>query len=331
VSQARPAVTIVVPTAGRPERVSACVDALLRSSDTAECKVSAVLVVDNDPTPGPDLGLARDDDPPVRLLREPSPGAARARNRGLAAATTEIVVFVDDDIVVGEDWLDTLVAPLVAAEVVATVGPISLDTGPTRPRWLTPHLEHWYSALDLGPTTRRLGPGERGWSANLAVRRAEAMDAGGFDRRLGPGTDIGYGEDVDLQARLVADGRAVVYAAGAGVTHCVGPDRLRRRWLARRAYQGGRTEVAVDRLAGRAPARRRPLRAFRSLAGGVLWGGSALAGGARDPARHPGLVTEQLAVWCAKAGAAAAYCSLPGLDDASAPGRRPAEPQRGQG
>jgi hypothetical protein len=243
------------------------------------------------------------------MTREPVAGASRARNRGLAWATTDIVVFVDDDVMVDDGWLDALVEPLSDPDVVATVGPITLDCAVARPPWLTPNLESWFSALDLGSHTRSLGPFEHGWSANLAVRRSAARGIGGFDTRLGPGMPAAFGEDADFLDRLRGGGGEVVYADRASVRHRVGPDRLRVRWLARRAYEEGVTEVALGHRHGSVAPRRRPIRAMRSLGGAVVRGFPRLVRTARDPACRPGLLVEQMVIWSAKVGAVAGHWS----------------------
>lgn len=301
------ATTVIVPTRGRPDQVQACVEALLVGVAGAATPVEAIVVVDNNALPSA-VRLPDDGQIVVRVLHEPRQGASRARNRGLAEATTDTVVFVDDDVWVERGWLDALLAPLADRAVAAAVGPISLACRPARPRWLTPALESWFSALDLGADTRPLTPLEHGWSANLAVRRSAIDVIHGFDPHLGPGTRSAFGDDADLLDRLRADGSVVVYAHDAWAHHQVGADRLRLRWLVRRGYRQGLTDVALQARDGHRDGRR-PLRALRSVAGGLRWGLPALVRTARDPARRPGLAAEQLVIWSCKLGAARAYLS----------------------
>jgi GT2 family glycosyltransferase len=321
VSAARPAATIVVPTRDRPAGVQACVDALAACAAAAETAVDAIVVVDNNRSAPLEVATPAGCDVPLRVCREPAAGASRARNRGLAEATTDVVVFVDDDVAVSDGWLDALVEPLVDPQAVATVGPITLDFAPARPRWLTPDLESLFSALDLGSDTRPLGPVEHGWSANLAVRRSVACAIGGFDTRLGPGMPAAFGDDADFLDRLRVDGDTVVYAHRASVRHRVGPERLRLRWLAWRAYRQGVTEVALRHRDRSAPARRHPIRALRSLGGAVVRAFPRLLRTARDPVLRPGLFVGQVVLWSAKVGAAAGYWSPRVLGPMTADGR----------
>lgn len=288
-------VTIIVPTRGDQAQVQRCVDALAAGAARAATPVAVILVVDNSLAADALQVMSPAGFPvPVRVIREPVTGASSARNRGLGAATTDLVVFVDDDVEIIGAWLDALVAPFRSEDVVAVVGPIALEcTGP-RPGWLTRSLEVWYSALHHGATTRPLDASEYGWSANLAVRRAAAADIGGFDARLGPGTGAAFNDDVDFVDRLRSDGAQIVYAADAPVNHRVGPDRLRLRWLTKRGYRQGRAFAALDRIRGVAPNRRQPLRGSRALAGAVFGELPRMVRIARDPELRRGLFADQL-------------------------------------
>ena len=74
-------------------------DACLRSLADLDYPDYEVIVVDNRP-PGSPVDL-----PGVRVLPETRPGISAARNRGLEAATGEIVAFTDDDVEVDPGWL----------------------------------------------------------------------------------------------------------------------------------------------------------------------------------------------------------------------------------
>lgn len=58
----------------------------------------------------------------VRYVREPRRGIANARNRGLAEATGAILLFMDDDVRVPEDWLCVLCEAIAAGKDAVSVG-----------------------------------------------------------------------------------------------------------------------------------------------------------------------------------------------------------------
>jgi GT2 family glycosyltransferase len=178
----------------------------------------------------------------VRVVVEPNVGASRARNAGLTEARSEIVAFVDDDVIVEPGWLPALCRPFRDPDVTCVVGRIELEPERARPGWLTPDLEGWYGAVDLGDEDRELPSGTWGYGGNFAVRRAAALRVGGFDVRIGPGQRSRYNEDVDLMARA-ATTAPLWYSAGARVKHRIGSDRLTWRWLLHRAFLQGRSNA----------------------------------------------------------------------------------------
>jgi hypothetical protein len=95
-----PAVTVVIPTRNRRQRVAGAVASAQRQT----LRDIEILVVDDASTDGTGEVLAdvASQDPRVRVLRQEEPGGApRARNRGLDDARGEFVAFLDDD----DRWL----------------------------------------------------------------------------------------------------------------------------------------------------------------------------------------------------------------------------------
>src|SRR6056297_1807949 len=105
----RPAISIVIPTYRRPERMSRLLPLVLSQiAGLSQGTMLELIVVDN----CPDLS-ARDVvtafDNPVRYHSEPAPGVANARNRGVAEALGEYVLFLDDDELPRDNWLSAFI------------------------------------------------------------------------------------------------------------------------------------------------------------------------------------------------------------------------------
>lgn len=264
-------VTVVLPTHRRPAGLARALQALARQVDAPPFDV---VVVDNDAAPHPAPVL-----PPglrARVVTEPVPGAAAARNRGIAEATAPLVAMLDDDVVPADDWLAGLAAPVLAGEADLAGGRVVLDPTVDRPRWLAPSLEGYLTALDLGPHRRPLAPDESLLTASLLVRADLLRQVGGFAPELGPrgGRQL-VGDDVQLVRDLRAAGARAVWVPDAVVVHDLPPERLRPAWVVRRAYLQGRSDWRVDRAD---LAQRR--------AGGARVAASWLAGELRDRRRE---------------------------------------------
>jgi glycosyltransferase involved in cell wall biosynthesis len=238
--------SIVVCTRNRAGRLPECLGAL---ADQVGAGDHEVVVVDNGSADGTD-GLVRAwaaaDPERRRRLREPVAGLSRARNRGVAAARGEVVLFIDDDALAPRGWVAAHLAAYARDPAIVGVGgPVALRWPDGRPGWLAPRLEHWYSALDHGDDAMATWPTPHGpYGTNMSVRRATLDEVGGFDTRLGRrGRSLMSSEEGDLFSRVWATGGTVAYEPATLVLHGVTPDRLSRRWVLRRGWAQGRTNA----------------------------------------------------------------------------------------
>lgn len=239
-----PFASVVVSTHERPGPVGACIASILE----ADYPALEVLVVDNAPRTSATremVGERFGDDPRVRYLLEPTPGASAGRNCGLRAATGEVVAFVDDDVVVDRLWLRSLVLGFQAAPGVACVTgmilPAELDTQPQV--WIEE-----FGGFDKGYEQKifdleeyaQPGPlypysvGAFGSGANAAFDPEVLRAIGGFDPALGPATPACGGEDIDAFLQVILGGYRLVYEPRSLVRH-----RHRREYEdLRRAVRG---------------------------------------------------------------------------------------------
>jgi mycofactocin system glycosyltransferase len=157
-------------------------------------------------------------------------GPAGARNAGLRLVHTTYVVFVDNDMVVTDGAVATLLRHFVDPRV-ALVAPrvIGLQLS-TRVNWIS-RYEDARSSLDLGPTPATVRPRARvSWvSTAFVVARVEALGAGFSD-------GMRVGEDVDLVWTLVERGWRVRYEPAATSAH---EHRVTLSdWAKRKAFYG---------------------------------------------------------------------------------------------
>lgn len=246
------AASVVIATAGRPEALAACLASLAADVPAVDREV---VVVDNAPAGGEgtaDVGRRFG----ARLLVEARPGKSHALNTGTAAASGDVVLFTDDDVVVRPGWTDALVAAASRPGVGAVGGRVLPRWSAPPPAWLLgPHAVH-LTLVDHGPRDRRLAPQEFPYGASMAVPAAVlAQLAPPFDPRLGPRPRLKLGhEEVHLAARVRALGLDVVHCAGAVAEHCIDPRRVDRGRLRRLVLQSGVGAARRERLLGTPPA-----------------------------------------------------------------------------
>ena len=123
---ARPSFSIVMPTYQRRDVVSDAVRALARLR--YDGPLEALVVVDGS-TDGTAAALAEIAVPfPFRVVTQANGGAASARNIGARAATGEVLLFLDDDMMVDPDIVEQHASSHLAG-ADAVLGDIPLEAG----------------------------------------------------------------------------------------------------------------------------------------------------------------------------------------------------------
>ncbi len=221
-----PSLTVAVCTRDRPDDLARCLQAVEHLDPPAD----ELLVVDNAPAGDETERLVRERHPAVRYVREPKPGLDHARNRAVTEATTDIVAFTDDDVVVDAGWAQALAAAFAAdPEAVVVTGlvvPWELETDAQvlfeRYRSFARGFVAERAQADpaKGPIGWRYGnTGRFGTGANMAFRRDVFRRVGPFDPALGPGTIARGGDDLEMLFRLLKAGGAIRYEPRAVVRH----------------------------------------------------------------------------------------------------------------
>lgn len=177
---------------------------------------------------------------PITYLYAPEPSLSKARNIGAAHSSSDILLFIDDDIRV---LPDTLVAYHTAFQ---KHGAGSFFGGP-----LTPDYEHkpepfLVEFLPWSAKGHSLGDEEKQVSealflgGNMAVPRRILLDYGGFDPVGATGSDGGgVGEETRLQVALIKSGVPGIYVPGALVGHYVPSNRCSKDFVKRRDWRTG--------------------------------------------------------------------------------------------
>jgi glycosyltransferase involved in cell wall biosynthesis len=177
----------------------------------------------------------------VRYFFEPRKGKSNALNTGLAQVTGEIILFIDDDVFVAEDWLEQIVHPLLREGCDAVVGKVTLAPELVRP-WMTERHKWWLAQIhdaQLVESTREL------IGANMGLRRSVLQHVPAFDPELGPGA-MGFGEDTLFGWQMMEAGLKIDYVQEAVVVHKFDASRLRRLHWLDDARKHGQTDAYID-------------------------------------------------------------------------------------
>jgi GT2 family glycosyltransferase len=225
-------VSVAIAAYQRREPLRRLLEDLARQAAPVELEVC---VVDDGSAPelAPDLsGLALPFE--VRFERQANGGASSARNHAARLATGELLVFLDDDMRVGPDFVAAHARAHAGGPVVA-LGRIVPGERPL------PLFERWHAhQIERLAESFRAGERPRGvhlYTGNVSLRRDDFIAAGGFD------TSLPNSEDIELGLKLEALGRPFVYLPGATSRHESDHESL-DAWRAR-AHRYGRCNRVV--------------------------------------------------------------------------------------
>lgn len=234
-----PSAAVIIPHYNDVARLERCLEAMLRN-DTEDTEI---VVVDNGSTQS--LAETRARFPQVRFLTEMQPGAANARNRGVAETTAPLLFFIDADCVPADDWLQT--ARDVAGKADLIGGRVDVFDETPAPRSGAEAFE----AVFAFNFKRYIEVQGFSGAGNLVTRRDVFEDIGGFVH--------GVSEDREWTMRAVANGYRLIYEDRLRVSHPSRQDwpALRRKWM--------RTTSEAYELHGKDP-RARLRWALRALA-----------------------------------------------------------------
>jgi GT2 family glycosyltransferase len=251
-----PSISVVVCARNEEPLIGRCLASLERC-DYPELEV---IVCDDGST---DRTRAIADASPFRVLALEHGGLSRARNAGLAAATGEIVAYLDADAEAHPEWPYRLALAFDGANVGAAGGPN-----------LTPRDAGFVErviAESPGAPTHVLATDDRAEhvpGCNMAFRRAALEQIGGFDP-----IHRAAGDDVDVCWKILDAGYEIAFSPTAQVDHHR-PESIARYLRQQRSY--GRSERVL---------RGRHRHRFNGF-GQARWGGSIYGG----PRLLPGLL-----------------------------------------
>jgi glycosyltransferase involved in cell wall biosynthesis len=208
----REPITVVICTKDRPSDLLLAVRSVLNNAR----RDLKLIVVDQSASDSSELALTvLGFDSRLQYVRCADDGLSRARNLGLELASSEFVLFTDDDCEVPCDWVDELQSELqehpkvalafcsVSAAVVDPSVGFLATFECVRPRLLK-------SVADL--------ESDRGIGAGLGVRRSFVLDLGGFQDEPAGGT-FPASEAWELATRALLRGYEVSETNRTAVLH----------------------------------------------------------------------------------------------------------------
>jgi glycosyltransferase involved in cell wall biosynthesis len=252
------AAVIAVLTYKRPDDIKLALETLSIQAESVPYRIG-ILVIDNDPEGGAETTVRPFVGDRVRYVHEPKPGIAAGRNRALMeSADWPVLIFVDDDEVPTERWLEHLLDTYSNTHAAAVVGPVVSEYAHDLDPWMLGG--RFFDRRRMATGT----PVQAAATNNLLLDLDQLKSMGVvFDERYG----LSGGSDTLFTRQIVGNGGAMVWCDEAIVIDRVPAERLTREWVLQRAFRSGnswsRTGLELSHGGGRVAVR------VRSVAAGI--------------------------------------------------------------
>lgn len=187
---------------------------------------------------------------PIRGVLEMTPGIAAARNAAVRAAGGEALLWLDDDVLIEQDWIERYVVALHANPGVSLFGgPVRPHFEGTPPSWvieLLPEIGQAYALREFPPGRVDIDANHLPYGANFGTRRA-IHDQLGFDTALGRiGADGGcLSEESTFFAAALNMGFKGLWMPDCPVRHVITVERQSVKYLRRYYRLAGATPGTV--------------------------------------------------------------------------------------
>ena len=238
--------SIIIPTRNRARMVQTLLDSI-RELVGLDRFQPQIIVGDNnsqDETWAVLEKIAKNFPLPLTLRKVQKRGKSAVMNEASRMACGDVIAFLDDDVVVQENWLCAVEQFFQKKEYQAAQGVIRIRPQSAQNPEIRTLINRYRTIpnIDFGPDIKHSHSLD---GANFAVSRQALNQVGPFDERLGPGAS-GTSEDVDFARRLLGEGYPIGYKREAVVYHSIDPIRLTEDYFRAHHKRQGQSRVLMD-------------------------------------------------------------------------------------
>jgi GT2 family glycosyltransferase len=212
--------SIVIPTYLREQILLDTIGYHLEQASSLS-KFDELIVIDQSPGHEPDVASQLqqwNNEGNIRWIRCAQPHLTRSMNRGLLEASSNIVLYTDDDVIPAEGWLaGHLAAHLEHPEAWAIVGQIRQPGEKAEDIAYQPKGGNLRRYMDFPFRCIRGQFIENAMAGNLSVKRDKALEAGGFDENFPPPVASRF--ESEFAKRLIRNGGKIWFEPKASLRH----------------------------------------------------------------------------------------------------------------
>ncbi len=248
---AKPYFTVAICTYNRAKIIERAIKSVV--NQTLSPDWYEILVVDNNSTDNTCeiINNLRNTITGLRLVSESQQGFPFARNRAIAEARGEVIVYLDDDAEMCPDYLMTLKSLLEEEKNVGAVGgPVEVGWLCMVPDWYEPLLDFAFNYLYIASYRLDIRYPRILYGTNMAFPKSILLQLGGFRTDLCKHLKfVVAGDDNEMMLRITHIAKLrIIYEPALRVRHFILPSRLSPEYLLEKAEWTGRAQYYVERL-----------------------------------------------------------------------------------
>jgi surface carbohydrate biosynthesis protein len=240
-----PNLSVIVCTYNRSELLDGCLASLV--SQEVDSHLYEIIVVDNNSKDDTFALVSKyiSNHENIRYVIESRQGLSHARNTGSNEARGSYLAYIDDDAVVPQGYLSSLLKVINKQMPDIIGGPIYPYYTTRKPSWFKDTYETRKFATSNGfSTTCRISGG------NFIIRKSILEQIGMFDPNFGMvGDKIRLGEErvllEEYRKKVPLENQRVYYSLDCYINHYVSPQKMTIRYMIKRYYVVGRTASRI--------------------------------------------------------------------------------------
>jgi glycosyltransferase involved in cell wall biosynthesis len=184
----------------------------------------------------------------VKIVVSKGYGLSNARNSGIESGEGDIMIFIDDDALPADEWLENLVKNYEDANVVGVGGFIKPVWEKHQPKWFPEEL-YWLIGCSYKGLPEHRSIMRNPIGCNMSFRKDVFERAGVFDSNIGRfGKKLLSGEEPELSLRVLGKmpGSKIIYDPSAVVYHRIDDSRNSFRYLLKRSFYEGLSKALMS-------------------------------------------------------------------------------------
>jgi glucosyl-dolichyl phosphate glucuronosyltransferase len=238
-------VSLIICTYNRAVLLEKCLESLVKQQFSPDAFEAIIIDNNSNDTTIDAVSKFKGKIENFKYVFETSQGLSYARNRGCKEAAAEYLIYLDDDAIAPPEYL-TNVAGIIKEHAPDIMG------GPVYPYYTTPKPRWFKDEYEIRKYAERSGFSATAAvsGGNFIIRKKLLENLGGFDVDLGmKGGKMGLGEERKVleqyRAATPPGEQKVYYALECFITHHVPPEKMKLRYVMKRAYLAGKQSQEV--------------------------------------------------------------------------------------